>query len=82
MKTIVNNINNGEVINTIFNYWLLIKNRMQFEIFEEMIQENKFGTYKNQNVSDAIELFGKGNCSQFEREAFIRECKQAEKKQH
>lgn len=76
-KTIVEDINNGVEVNIIFNYWLEIKNRSQHDIFEEMVKGNMFGTYKNQTLLDIIDNFSKGNCSQWQREAFILECKQA-----
>lgn len=76
-KTIVEDINNGVEINIIFNYWLEIKNRGQHDIFEEMVKGNLFGTYKNQTLLDILDNFNKGNCSTWQRESFIKECRQA-----
>jgi hypothetical protein len=75
-KTLVENINNGIIINQIFNYWLEIKNFMQYDIFKDMIKYNKFGTYNNLSIIDILDKFKDGTCSNWEKNTFIKECKE------
>lgn len=70
-STIVEDINVGEDINKIFQYWGNIKNDKAYEVFTKQVLKFKSGS---NNILQTIEKWGtKGNANQVNKDNFIKE---------
>ena len=74
---IVEDINNGKVINKLFNQWSSIKNEQQHKDWVRKVAATKFGTYKTLSLLDIIEKFNCKFTNEIEKRDFLREVKNA-----
>ena len=81
MMTIVENINNGKIINKVFANWNKIKTEKQYEDFTTTIKQLRFGTYKTYTIVDTIRMFGITTQNKYLANQFIFECEQILKRQ-
>lgn len=81
MGIIVEDVNNGKIINKVFANWNRIKTEKQYEDFTATIQQLRFGTYKTYTIVDTIEMFGITTQNKYLANQFIFECEQILKRQ-
>lgn len=55
MKTIVEHINNGKIINEIYDQWDSIKTEQEYKDWFEKVAATKFGTYNNMTILEVME---------------------------
>lgn len=55
MKTIVEHINNGKIINEIYDQWVSIKTEKEYKDWSEKVAATKFGTYSNITILQLME---------------------------
>lgn len=70
---VVENINNGKRINSIYNAWENIKTLKQHKAWEKKAGTMRFGTYKNKTIMDIIENFNPSFPSPWMKVAFYSE---------
>lgn len=54
---VVSDINNGKVINDLFNQWNNIQNDKQYSSWVENVKKTKFGTYGTISINDVLQEF-------------------------
>jgi len=77
-QTIVSpDINNGAIVNKLFQQWDDVKNQKDHDSIMKKISDTKFGTYGTAtSVLKIIDDWDKGNCGNIKRRDFINEVEQ------
>lgn len=70
---IVKDVNNGIVVNKLFQKYLKIKTQKEFDDLKAEIKAIRFGTYKNITVRQYIDQADKGDANDVVRNDFVRE---------
>lgn len=70
---VVDNVNNGVVLNEIFNQWNNIKDEAQHKRWTNKVKSTMFGTYKNEDVMNTFKKWKPVFPSEWMEGAFFRE---------
>lgn len=81
MDYIVEDINNGKVINKVYAKWNKIKTKKQYDAFTTKIETLRFGTFKNFTIIEAMQGFDIITKHTHLAEEFKFECSQILKRQ-
>lgn len=76
---IVDNVNNGEVINSLFKEWNSIKTSEQHEKWAKKVANTKFGTYKDKTILNVMGDFNPKFPNEIIKKDFINEVQEAYK---
>lgn len=76
---IVDNVNNGEIINSLFKEWNSIKTSEQHEKWAKRVANTKFGTYKDKTILNVMGNFNPKFPNEIIRRDFINEVQEAYK---
>lgn len=76
---IVDNVNNGEIINSLFKEWNSIKTSEQHEKWAKRVANTKFGTYKDKTILNVMSNFNSKFPNEIVRKDFINEVQEAYK---
>lgn len=76
---IVDNVNNGEIINSLFKEWNSIKTSEQHKKWAKKVANTKFGTYKDKTILNVMSNFNPKFPNEIIKKDFINEVQRAYK---
>lgn len=74
---IVDDVNNGEIINSLFKEWDSIRTTEQHEKWAKKVANTKFGTYKEKTILNVIDSFNPKFRNEIVKNDFLNEVKRA-----
>ena len=73
MIHIVDDTNNGKIVNELFNQWSSIKTEQEYKDWSEKVAATRFGTYNNITILQLMEKWGCHFPNQIMKKDFIKE---------